>query len=166
MSTHDAPRYTAWADEDYLAADDSLAALLAGLAGERDDAVVWRDDHRLAAVLVKGRVQVFEGEGPESNGAPPAPPLPAGPKGGRPQLPYGCKPAALARLFGSWGFSPERAKAALARLGVDLTAEALAQELDAGRAGRGRLPRLGPAQVRALRRALEQADGGEEGTRR
>jgi hypothetical protein len=162
MGTHDAPKYTAWADDDFLAADDSLAALLAGLAGERDDAVVWRDDHRLAAVLVKGHVQVFEGEGLAGSGAPPeAPAAPApGPRGGRPQLPYSIKPAALARLFGSWGWDPGRARAALAALGVDMTAEALAQELALGRAGKGRLPRLGPGELRSLRRALAQAGGG------
>jgi hypothetical protein len=41
-----------------------------------------------------------------------------------------------------------------------MTPEALEQELAAGRAGRGRLPRLGARQLQALRRALAQAGGG------
>jgi hypothetical protein len=87
-------------------------------------------------------------------------PAPGGPRGGRPQLPYNCKPAALARLFGSWNWDLRRARAALARLGVAMGEDALAQELAAGRAGKGRLPRLGPRELRALRRALGQAGGG------
>jgi hypothetical protein len=135
--------------------------LLAELADTPGDTAVWRGDC-LAAVKVHGQVRVFEGAGPPGNGvhpeAPPsAPPIPAGPGGGRPQLPFGCKPAALARLFGSWGWDPGRARAALARLGVTMGEDALAQELALGRAGRGRLPKLGPAEVRALRQALARA---------
>jgi hypothetical protein len=64
------------------------------------------------------------------------------------------------RLFGSWNWDPGRARAALARLGVDLTPESLEQELASGRAGKGRLPRLGPRELRALRAALARAGGG------
>jgi hypothetical protein len=156
------PGYVALVADDYLEADDSLEALLAELADVPGATAVWRGDC-LAAVKVRGEVQVFEEAGPTGNGSPPpaSAPAPAGPRGGRPQLPYGCKPAALARLFGSWGWDPGRAKAALARLGVDMTPEALAQELAAGRCGKGRLPRLGPRELRALRQALARAGGGE-----
>jgi hypothetical protein len=40
-----------------------------------------------------------------------------------------------------------------------MTEDALAQELADGRAGRGRLPRLGLREMRALRQALERAGG-------
>jgi hypothetical protein len=157
------PALVALAGDDYAAAGDDLHALLVQLQGEPDDVAIWEGNGRLVAVIVKGQTQIFKEATPTGNGAAPgapAPPAPAGPRGGRPQLPLGCKPAALARLFGSWGWNPGRAKAALARLGVTMAPAALEQELSLGRAGRGRLPRLGPAEVKSLRRALARAGGG------
>jgi hypothetical protein len=41
-----------------------------------------------------------------------------------------------------------------------MAADVVQREWAAGRAGRGRLPRLGPAELRALRQALARAGGG------
>jgi hypothetical protein len=174
MTHNDTPSFVALnGNDDFVTAADSLPELLAELQGEVEDIAVWRD-RELVAARVHGRLLCFDGTGPESNGVPPETTIPlpdapgaasgfgaaAGPRGGRPQLPFSVKPASLARLLGSWNWDAGRAKAVLARLGVAMTAEALTQELDAGRAGKGRLPRLGARELRALRQALARAGGG------
>lgn len=61
------PRFTAFAGDDYLEADDSLEALLKLLDGVDADVVVWEGFERLAAVVVAGEVTTFRaGDGPSS----------------------------------------------------------------------------------------------------
>jgi hypothetical protein len=45
--------------DDYVGSGDSLPEL----RDEAEDIAVWEDNTRLAAVVVRGRVQVFRGEG-------------------------------------------------------------------------------------------------------
>jgi hypothetical protein len=147
----------ALAGDDYLASDDSLDALLDELEGEADDVAIWREGCRLAAVIHGGVVQRFEREGPPEASLPaPAP----GPRGGRRDLPRGRKPAALARWMGAAGWDLGQARSALARLGVDMSEDAIRTELALGHTGRGRLPKLSAQEASQLRQLLGQAGGG------
>jgi hypothetical protein len=147
--------------DDYVAAGDDLKGLLAELADEPDDVAIWREGCRLAAVIHRGVVQRFEAGAGTGRAKAADPPVgaEAGPRGGCRDLPFGRKPAALARWMGSRGFSPEQARQVLTALGVTMTPEAIGQELALGRAGRGRIPELSRDEARALRQALERAGG-------